>query len=35
LQDLLGSEAPGTLKVSKCRKHRRKLRYLLHLYAIR
>lgn len=35
LQDLTGSEAPGPLKRSKCRKHRRKLRYLTHLYEIR
>ena len=35
LQELGGSEKPGKLKRSKCRKHRRKLRYLLHLYEIR
>lgn len=35
LKDLSGSEKPGELKRSKCRRHRRKLRYLLHLYEIR
>lgn len=35
LHDLIGSEGPGALKRSKCRKHRRKLRYILHLYEIR
>lgn len=35
LTDLGGSEGPGILKRSKCRKHRRKLRYLTHLYEIR
>lgn len=35
LTDLAGSEGPGILKRSKCRRHRRKLRYLAHLYEIR
>jgi ribonuclease P/MRP protein subunit POP1 len=35
LQDLVGSEKPGVLERSKCRKHRRKLRYMMHLYEIR
>mmetsp|Transcript_5445 Transcript_5445/g.9192 ORF Transcript_5445/g.9192 Transcript_5445/m.9192 type:complete len:232 (+) Transcript_5445:167-862(+) len=35
LTDLMGSEPPGLLKRSKCRRHRRKLRYLLHLYTLR
>jgi len=32
---LKGAEGPGPLKRSKCRKHRRKLRFLTHLYEIR
>ena len=35
LKDLAGSEKEGSLKRSKCRRHRRKLRYLMHLYEIR
>jgi ribonuclease P/MRP protein subunit POP1 len=35
LNELKGSETPESLKRSKCRKHRRKLKYLLHLHEIR